>query len=313
MPATYEVVVCTYNGAPYLQQQLDSIAQQSPPPERIIISDDGSTDSTLNLAHQWQSKASVAVTILRGPGQGIVANTFYALQQSRADYVFLADQDDVWLTNKAELFCRQMHRQNTPHLIFSDALVWHPDTNRRTSFWATDRLDPERARRVDRLAFHNTVQGASACINRSLIDRLVTDEPRIMIHDWWMALVASGLGDVSIISEPTLLYRQHTSNQLGSRHTQGSTRRPRALRRHLTLQILEQAWAFADHYAAHLNNSPQEFLIAYARACRGHFFQRLGYVIRYRPQHKSPAHTLRLWLAILQLGYLRKLKQQGRI
>lgn len=297
----YEVVVCSYNGEAYILDQLTSIVRQQPAPAAIIVSDDGSTDDTLDIVERFAQVSAVPVRQITGPNQGIIRNTFQALKHTSAPYVFLADQDDIWLENKAPLFCTQMRETNEPHLIFSDAWVWSPESEERRSFWRVDGLIPKNAQNPRRLAFHNTVQGASACINRALIDALVYDS-RIVMHDWWLALIAAGTGSVSTIIEPTLLYRQHASNQVGI-HNKGAGKKGKLWhRRKVAVRILRQAQAFAEYYGHKLEGRNRRFFGAYRRALNGNILHRAWFVMRYWPQHKSIRHILTLWASIVLAG-----------
>jgi rhamnosyltransferase len=294
----YEVLVCTCNGAAYIVEQLRSILDQEPPPSRVLISDDGSHDDTLTLVSELSERFTVPVDVRTGPGKGVVHNVLSALPHTRAPYVFLADQDDVWLPGKAARFCELMNNEETPHLIFSDAWVWTPETGERESFWRRDGLIPENAHDPTRLVFHNSVQGASACINRALIERAEWNE-QIVMHDWWLALIASGTGRVDIIAEPTLLYRQHGANQIGS---QGQTQRKRRkLSETLTEanKVLCQGAAFAERYRSDLPVGYRGFFLSYQGAIRGNRLQRLGFILRYRPKHRTLKQTLKLWAGIL--------------
>lgn len=294
----YEVLVCTYNGEQYVVDQLRSILGQDPPPSRILISDDGSTDNTLHLIRELAQSTSIPMDIIHGPGRGVIRNVLNALPQTSAPYVFLADQDDIWLPEKASLFCAQMNSDIEAHLIFSDAWVWHPERDQRQSFWQKDDLRPENAKNPALLMFHNTVQGASACISQDLIKKIQTDD-RIVMHDWWIALLASALGRVSTITTPTLLYRQHSSNQLGSLRPESDEERTLAHRRKVATQILKQGFAFAEHYAEHLPMSHKMFFQAYQQALSSGWWLRLIFLCRFRPRHKSIKLTLSLWYMIL--------------
>lgn len=297
----YEVLVCTYNGADYITEQLESILRQQPAPQRVLVSDDGSTDDTRAIVNQIAQSAAIPITVIDGPGRGVIRNVLTALPQTTADYVFLSDQDDIWLENKAALFAEKMHREHSPHLIFSDAWVWRPDTDEKYSFWELDQLRPGNAKDPRRLAFHNTVQGASACVNRSLIAAMepTAEHPDIVMHDWWLALIASGIGHIDYIAEPTLLYRQHASNQIGSQNKAGRKNRSLSHRRAVATRILRQAAAFADYYGDGLPLSYQGFFYNYRRALRANIVQRALFILRYWPQHRDMRHSITLWASIV--------------
>lgn len=298
---TYEVVICTYNGADFIDEQLSSILTQKPAPKRVIVSDDGSSDGTLELVQAQIQNSSIPIDVIRGPGQGIVANALHALRHTQAEYVFLADQDDIWLENKASLFCEKMMNTAKPHLIFSDAWVWYPGRDPEITFWNADRLRPTNAYDPRQLAFHNAVQGASACVNRALIDA-VRGHPDIAMHDWWLGLIAAGTGQVSIIAQPTLLYRQHDRNQLGAQSRKvdagGPIKRYRKKRR-AWLTALHQAVGFAQLYAPQLPEPQSAFFQAYAHAITSGVLHRIGFLLKWRPVRANLLRTATLWLNIL--------------
>ncbi|WP_347331363.1 glycosyltransferase family 2 protein [Marinimicrobium locisalis] len=297
----YDVLVCSYNGERYIGEQLESILKQDPPPQRLIVSDDGSTDRTRDIVKQFAQTSPVSITLIDGPRKGVIKNVLASLPQTTAEYVFLADQDDIWLDNKVPLFSEHMGPTDAPHLIFSDAWVWHPERESRDSFWKLDGLKPENAHYPKQLAFHNTVQGASACFNRALID--VAQESgavdQIVMHDWWLALIASSMGRVDHISEPTLLYRQHGGNQVGSQNAAGKKKRNIAKTLFIANRILCQAVAFSEHFGERLNPEERAFFTAYEAAMRAGPLKRLGFLLRYRPTHKDLNRTLKLWVSIL--------------
>lgn len=294
---TYEVVVCTYNGAEYIAEQLHSIVLQQPPPARILVSDDGSTDATLSIVRQIASTVVIPICIIFGPQNGIVNNLLNGLVHVEADYVFLADQDDVWLAGKAEQFCEKMLATSEPHLIFSDSLVWFPDTNIRIPFWKYDGLLPGNSQDPRKLAFHNCIQGASMAINQALIKRVILHSD-IVMHDWWLGLIASSLGTVTVISQPTLLYRQHEHNQIGSQRNKkqsgGFVQKKQKAER-----VLRQAYAFSHLYSSQVKGEYADFFAAFNKAMRGNFFKKIGFLLRYRPTRKNLLRTFMLWLSVL--------------
>ncbi|WP_024460091.1 glycosyltransferase family 2 protein [Marinimicrobium sp. LS-A18] len=304
----YDVLVCTYNGAEFIEEQLHSILRQQPAPKRVLISDDHSADNTRAIVNQVAQSSPIPIEIIDGPGRGVIRNVLTALPKTTADYVFLADQDDIWLDNKAALFAEKMHGEHCPHLIFSDAWVWHPDRDEKHSFWELDQLRPDNARDPRRLAFHNTVQGASACVNRSLIAAMepTAEHPDIVMHDWWLALIASGTGHIDYIREPTLLYRQHDNNQVGSQNK--ANRRKRKLADTLTVanRILRQAVAFTDHYHEALPLAHQDFFKQYQEAMKGGALARTAFILRYWPQHRDLNRTFKLWASMLLVEGARK-------
>lgn len=298
---TYEVLMCTYNGAAYVGEQLESILLQQPPPLRVLVSDDGSTDTTLTIVKQIASSVKIPIDIICGPQNGIVSNLISALAHTEADYVLLADQDDIWLAEKAALFCEKMLVTPEPHLIFSDALVWDPNSNSRIPFWQYDGLSPGNSQDPRKLAFHNCIQGASMAVNQALIKRIVMHTD-IAMHDWWIGLIASSLGSVTIISQPTLLYRQHEHNQIGS---QQAKKQPLNLvhKKQKAELVLRQACAFSQLYGSHARGAVTEFFTAFNLAMHGNALNKIIFLVRYTPVRKNFLRTLTLWGSILFIRF----------
>lgn len=218
-----QIVLATYNGAPYLEQQLQSILGQLGEGE-LLIHDDGSTDGTPALLRDWASRDS-RIRVLDGPPQGgASANFSYLLEQSAAPYVFCADQDDVWEPDKLRRMLTQMrfyegvYGQEWPLLVHSDLSLTGPQGDViAPSMWAYQSIDPRWGDRFNLLLTQNVVTGCAMLVNRALLDRALPVPREATMHDHWLALVACGQGKVVWMEEPTVLYRQHGNNEVGAR------------------------------------------------------------------------------------------------
>ena len=100
----YEVLLATYNGAKYLVEQLDSIASQTIPPCKIIVSDDLSCDDTVLVLRDWSLRSEISVQLLSPSEErlGSCLNFQKLISASTSNYVMLSDQDDIWDATKAE-------------------------------------------------------------------------------------------------------------------------------------------------------------------------------------------------------------------
>ncbi|WP_111640786.1 glycosyltransferase family 2 protein [Marinimicrobium alkaliphilum] len=302
MHVKYETIICTYNGEAYIEAQLCSILQQSPPPIAIWVSDDGSTDKTEQIVTSTGRQSTVPIHWVRGPGQGIVKNVFSALRKTVADYVFLADQDDIWLENKVAIFSEEMYsaedeRTKFPHLIFSDAWVWHPQSEKRKSFWMANNINPSNANMLSHTAFYNSVQGASSCVNRAMID-CIKDHDAIIMHDWWMALIAASFGSITHIDEPTMLYRQHRSNLVGS--SKPRLKKLMAAKNNIS-RSARQLEAFRSHYLDKLSDDKRDFFTDFHKSVKKGGISRMSFISKHKIKHKTLPKTLMLWA-----GYLTK-------
>lgn len=221
--AIIEVVLPTYNGVNYLVAQLASIDAQSLRPARVLLRDDGSSDGTPELIERLQERYGSWLEVLPADGNlGCTANVNRLLEATTAPYVALADQDDLWLPCKLEQAMTLMQQLEArygtamPLLVHSDLEL--VDSHARTlgcRYLERQRLDPERTDLVD-LAFTNVVTGCTVLLNRALLQKALPIPPEALMHDWWLALVASAFGQIALDKKPRILYRQHGGNVLGA-------------------------------------------------------------------------------------------------
>ena len=116
------VAMCTYNGARYVREQLDSIAAQTRPPDELVVCDDGSTDATLAILEGFAAAAPFPVRIHVNPTQlGMPKNFEHAIGLATGAAIALADQDNVWYPHKLERLEQELTRSEAIGLVFSDA------------------------------------------------------------------------------------------------------------------------------------------------------------------------------------------------
>jgi glycosyltransferase involved in cell wall biosynthesis len=196
------VCIATFNGERYLAQQLDSILQ-SPLVGEVLVSDDGSTDSTREVARRF---GDGRVRLLDGPGAGLVRNYEFLLMAAAGQHIFLADQDDVWLPRKVELLTARLQQVD---LVVSDCVVVDSTLSTlRPSFFADRHSGPGLVRNLVR----NSYLGCCMAFNRSLLAYALPFPTSVPMHDWWLGLVAEAFASVDFVDEPLVLYRRHGGN-----------------------------------------------------------------------------------------------------
>jgi glycosyltransferase involved in cell wall biosynthesis len=234
MPETHElttsVVLCTYNGERYLQQQLDSLLAQSRLPGRIVAVDDGSTDGTWEILQSFAALArgrGVMVEAQRNPENlGYVRNFEMALQRAGTDIIYVCDQDDVWRPDKLAVIHDRFVADPDLLMVHSDArLVDARLGDLGCSLFEALELGPGELQRVhdgygfDVLLRRCIVTGATMAFRRDLLAAAIPFGDG-WIHDEWLAIVASAIGKIDVIERPLIDYRQHDANQRGmSRRT----------------------------------------------------------------------------------------------
>lgn len=219
------VAMCTYNGADFLSEQLESIIAQSRLPDEIIICDDGSIDETQALLKQFTTESSVPVSLhFNEKNLGSVKNFEQAIRLCTGDIIVLSDQDDVWRADKLELLADAFHKAPKAGLVFSDAEI--VDANLKplerkmwdeVGFDAHKRKLVRSGRALEVLITGWTVTGATMAFRSEFVKlSLPIPEGIAMIHDGWIALTIAAVADVMMIEEPLIKYRQHGSQQIGA-------------------------------------------------------------------------------------------------
>lgn len=226
MSVTVEILMATYNGAQYVEEQIRSIQNQDYDDWFLTISDDCSTDGTRDIIKKL-SKDDSRIHLLEGHKRfgSAPANFSHLLEIATGRYVMLADQDDVWHVNKISLFvermktCECQYGVDMPILAFSDVRVVDADLRVLfASFYAATSRDPRRTS-LSQMLVQNVVTGCAMAMNRSLVSlmqsRRQTGGVGVRMHDWFYALVAAAAGKVLYIDAATVDYRQHGSNVMG--------------------------------------------------------------------------------------------------
>jgi glycosyltransferase involved in cell wall biosynthesis len=222
---TVSVALCTHNGAEFFGEQLHSILLQSLHPAEVVISDDASTDETLDIAEGFRrrfSEAGINLTLLRNATPlKVVANFERAVLACTGDYIALADQDDVWHPDRLLKLTKRLDSKPEIDLVFSDArLVDAHGVELGHTLFDSLEISPRTLQvlRADGgfgvLLRRNLVTGATVMFRSSLLERAVPFEPS-WVHDEWLAIIAAAHAAVDYVPETLIDYRQHHSNVIG--------------------------------------------------------------------------------------------------
>ena len=212
------ILLCTYNGGTFLREQLESFVAQTHKHWRLFVSDDGSTDETLDILQEYRLKLGTQLTLLKGPQKGFAQNFMSLIRNPDVicDTYAFSDQDDIWLADKLarSLGSLESVKGNSPSLYCSRTRL--VDTEGRVTGLTPlfRKLPSFKNALVQSLAGANTMMINEPA--RKLLARTDLDAP-IVAHDWLAYLVVAGCGGQVIYDpEPTLLYRQHEDNLIGA-------------------------------------------------------------------------------------------------
>lgn len=220
-----DIVMGTYNGSKFLKHQLESIFSQTYPHFHLTIGDDASHDQTVQILEEFQQKYPNKITVFAFKhNAGVLRNFSRLIELSEAPYVMLADQDDIWFPNKVEVTLAKMKRlektwgSETPLLIHTDMQVI--DESGKLLFpshWKLQGFNPEKSRVLNSLLMQNSSWGCTMLFNRALCELANPLPDEGFVHDYWLVLVAAALGKIDYICEPTMQFRLHQSNWVGTK------------------------------------------------------------------------------------------------
>jgi glycosyltransferase involved in cell wall biosynthesis len=251
------VLMSTYNGEKFLRKQLDSLFNQTYKNFDLIVRDDGSTDNTLNILREYN------INYIKGSNIGVIKSFLYLIEFAlKYDYKYflLCDQDDIWFSDKLEqqLNYISIISEDVPILIHSDMqIIDEKDKIINNSFFKFSNLDYNK-KTLNYLLLQNNVTGNSIFFNRKLAE-LIKYHKNILMHDWWIALIASAFGKIFFINEPLLQYRKHSKNVIGAQKFY-SINKVKKIFNYSLDKLFLQAYAFKELYYNQLSLEKKDII-----------------------------------------------------
>lgn len=293
---TVAVLMSTYNGERYLNEQIDSIINQSYTNWHLYIRDDGSSDSTIDIIRMYEQKNSKISFVNQDniKNVGITKSFLELLNNVKAELYMFSDQDDVWEKDKISLAVKAMKKQskpNQPACVFSELQVVDHNLNHirkmnGNNVWFD----------FPHFLFGNCVTGCTMMINPQLKSKLkinLTNIDNLYLHDWWIALIASALGQLIYIDKATILYRQHGDNVEGSQENNLFSLFKRLFHFHheelMLSKMLIMMQEFKRLFGDQLHGLDQQYLTGYTN-----LFDNLSFKERLRLVSKLPPKRLHL-------------------
>lgn len=270
-----QVLLATYNGESFLKEQIDSVLSNFDKFASfdccLLISDDASTDETVSIICDCQLKDERVIFLDGNRKGGVKENFNYLIQSADADYIFFCDQDDVWLDNKIDLFIKKFESYgDRPLLIHSDLHVVDQQLKTMSqSMFDTQKIFKNPT--LGQLLVSNSVTGCVMAINKALLSKVKNKNFSVVVmHDWYIALVAKCFGEIIFLDSSTILYRQHGGNQVGSiersfRDYFSFTKIVRFVKKSKKSieDSKEQAMHFIGEFGTELNNEDRKFIVQY--------------------------------------------------
>jgi glycosyltransferase involved in cell wall biosynthesis len=217
------IALCTYNGAQFLQEQLESIAHQTRIPDEMIICDDKSKDGTLEVVKNFASKAPFPVKLfVNEKNLGSSRNFEKAIGLCTGDIIFLSDQDDFWHHDKLDKIEKVFMESPSTGAVFANAEV--VDENLiplgytlwdSIGFGKRRQIYFNKGKSIEILLQRNVVTGSTMAF-RADFKNVLLPVPLSWVHDGWIALIIAFISDLETIPESLIKYRQHQMQQIGA-------------------------------------------------------------------------------------------------
>lgn len=218
------VAICTYNGERFLNQQLDSILNQTHPVDEIVVSDDQSTDSTVSILNSYKEQYPELFKIhINKENIRSVKNFEKCISLCENDIIFLCDQDDIWVDDKVEKMLKAFEESKEIAVICTNGFGIDDKNNRLDviSRWDIPKYVRANGYRFDYFNILNLLDnfctGATMAIRRD-IKKDILPFPIIedLHHDGWIGLVSALQEKLFFLDEKLIFYREHSSQQVGN-------------------------------------------------------------------------------------------------
>lgn len=197
------VCMATKNGESFIQEQINSILPQLAVSDELIISDDHSTDRTIEIIKSIQDTRIIVTT---NPLQGIVSNFEHAISMSKGEYLFLADQDDVWRKDKVEKLTNALQQFD---VVVSDCAIVDQHMNVICpSFFEFNRSEHGLLKNLIR----NSYMGCCMAFHRRVLTTILPFPENIPMHDLWIGLASELHFSVGFLEESLVYHRRHSNN-----------------------------------------------------------------------------------------------------
>lgn len=199
------VCLATKNGELFIKEQIDSILPQLAYNDELIISDDNSDDRTLSILYAYPDPR---IKIYRSTYNNLVKNFEFALEVAKGDYIFLSDQDDVWLENKVEVMLPFLKEFD---MVVSNAVVTDESLKPLFNFFKRPASVMNNDPAILKI-LRSPTSGCCMAFTRPLLEKALPFPSNMYMHDRWLWAISCVFGKPLIIDDPLILYRRHKSN-----------------------------------------------------------------------------------------------------
>ena len=276
--------MATYNGEEFINKQIQSIISQTYKDWHLYINDDNSTDNTFKIIKEYETKYPEKITVSKSLSSlGAKGNFFKLTELAESEYIMFCDQDDVWKADKIERTLKLMQetengKKDIPALVHTDLCVVDEKLKViNPSYFRLSHIKNETA--LNRAIVQNCVTGCTIMANKALLKLTGDVNENIIMHDWWLYLIASAFGKIGFLNDTTILYRQHSKNEVGAK---GLKYRKKDALKNSLIKTYNQAEHFYNVFKDILTDTQKRLLEEYINLSKYSKAKKIRTIFRYR-------------------------------
>ena len=206
------VVVCTYNGGLYVEEQIASILNQSYRAIEVIIADDTSTDNTFDILQRFATDKRVQL-YQNEKNVGYNTNFSWACNKAKGAYIAIADQDDIWETDKIGVLVKAI--KSHPGSVLVHGISARFEQKGNPHLRSINQLNLYQGNDVRCFYLKNAISGHSMLFHRSVLEKALPF-PAAVYYDWWLVANACTMGQIIAVDKILVWHRMHSSNATGA-------------------------------------------------------------------------------------------------
>ena len=203
----------SYNGKQYIQKQIETILVNLSEGDELIISDDGSCDGTIELVTSLMEEDG-RIRLIQGPKQGVIANFENAILSAKGDYIYLADQDDLWEADKVAVVQECFQKQNCMVVVHDANIINELGQVTEESFYARRSSGAGVVKNIVK----NTYIGCCMAFRREVLQGILPIPKNIEMHDQWIGVIGDMMGKAYFCDKVLFHYRRHGANVSSFNH-----------------------------------------------------------------------------------------------
>lgn len=205
------VALAAYNGEKYIRQQLESVLKQLEENDEVVISDDNPDGGTYSAVKDLIESDS-RIKYIHGPKKGVIKNFENAIKNTKGDYIFLCDQDDVWLEGKVNALKAEL--EGGALVVMHDAIITDENLNSvENSFFKFNGSQKGYLKNI----IKNSYIGCCMAFSSKLKEKILPFPEKLPMHDQWIGLMGEKSGKVSFVDKPYIYYRRHEGAVTGGK------------------------------------------------------------------------------------------------